>query len=47
MHKKNGAAYGAGSLSRREFLGLGGAGLAGVALLGAAGCGGGGGSSSS
>ena len=32
--------YGAGLLSRREFLRLGGAGLAGVALLGAAGCGG-------
>jgi multiple sugar transport system substrate-binding protein len=46
MHKKNGAAYGAGSFSRREFLRLGGAGLAGVALLGTAGCGGGGGSSS-
>jgi multiple sugar transport system substrate-binding protein len=37
---------GAGSLSRREFLRLGGAGLAGMAVLGAAGCGGGGGSDS-
>ena len=37
---------GAGSLSRREFLRLGGAGLAGMAVLGAAGCGGGGGSGS-
>jgi multiple sugar transport system substrate-binding protein len=46
MHVKNGAAYGAGSLSRREFLRLGGAGLVGAALLGTAGCGGGGGSSS-
>jgi multiple sugar transport system substrate-binding protein len=36
---------GAGSLSRREFLRLGGAGLAGMAVLGA-GCGGGGGSGS-
>jgi putative spermidine/putrescine transport system substrate-binding protein len=34
------------ALSRREFLKLGGAGLAGAALLGAAGCGGGGGSGS-
>jgi multiple sugar transport system substrate-binding protein len=33
-------------LSRKDFLRLGGAGLAGAALLGAAGCGGGGGSSS-
>jgi multiple sugar transport system substrate-binding protein len=35
--KKTGA-----ELSRRDFLRLGGAGLAGAALLGAAGCGGGG-----
>ena len=47
MHRKNGAVYGAGSLSRRQFLRLGGTGLAGLALLGAAGagCGGGGGQS--
>ncbi|HEX2182217.1 MAG TPA: hypothetical protein VHH10_08015, partial [Rubrobacteraceae bacterium] len=31
-----------GGLSRREFLRIGGAGLAGAALLGVAGCGGGG-----
>ncbi len=37
-----GANSGTGSLSRREFLRLGGAGIAGVALLGGAGCGGGG-----
>ena len=44
---RNGVVYGAGSLSRRQFLRLGGAGLAGMALLGAAGaaCGGGGGQS--
>ena len=42
MYGKNGL----GSLSRREFLRLGGAGLAGMAVLGAAGCGGGGGSDS-
>jgi multiple sugar transport system substrate-binding protein len=35
-----------GSLSRRDFLKLGGAGLAGAALLGVAGCGGGGGAGS-
>jgi multiple sugar transport system substrate-binding protein len=35
------AAFGKNSLSRREFVKLGGAGLAGVALLGASGCGGG------
>ena len=35
-------AFAGGKLSRREFLRLGGAGLAGAALLGAAGCGGGG-----
>jgi multiple sugar transport system substrate-binding protein len=34
-------AYARGRISRREFLRLGGAGLAGAALLGAAGCGGG------
>ena len=46
MHTKNGVVYGAGSFSRRQFLRLGGAGLAGMALLGAgAGCGGGGGQS--
>ena len=33
MNKKNGVVYCAGSLSRREFLRLGGAGLAGAALL--------------
>ncbi len=42
MYGKNGV----GSLSRREFLRLGGAGLAGMAVLGVAGCGGGGGSGS-
>ena len=46
MHTKNGVVYGAGSFSRQPFLRLGGAGLAGMALLGAgAGCGGGGGQS--
>ena len=35
-------AYARGEISRREFLRLGGAGLAGMAVLGAAGCGGGG-----
>jgi multiple sugar transport system substrate-binding protein len=35
------------NLSRRDFLKLGGAGLAGAALLGTAGCGGGGGGSAS
>jgi multiple sugar transport system substrate-binding protein len=34
------AAFGNNSLSRREFVKLGGAGLAGVVLLGASGCGG-------
>jgi multiple sugar transport system substrate-binding protein len=47
MNKKNGVVYSAGSLSRREFLRLGGAGLAGAALLGAAGAGCGGGGASS
>jgi multiple sugar transport system substrate-binding protein len=35
-------AYARGRLSRRQFLRLGGAGLAGMAVLGAVGCGGGG-----
>ena len=34
-------AYARGTISRRQFLRLGGAGLAGAALLGAVGCGGG------
>ena len=34
-------AYARGGISRRQFLRLGGVGLAGAALLGAAGCGGG------
>jgi multiple sugar transport system substrate-binding protein len=34
-------AHAGGGISRRQFLRLGGAGLAGAALLGAAGCGGG------
>ncbi len=41
-----GATSGRNTLSRREFVKLGGAGLAGAALLGASGCGTGGGSSS-
>jgi multiple sugar transport system substrate-binding protein len=50
MSRENTAVGGAvvsgkNSLSRREFLKLGGGGLAGAALLGAPGCGGGGGSS--
>src|SRR5215218_5176753 len=44
---KNGVAVSSrGSFSRRDFLKLGGAGLAGAALLGVAGCGGGGGAGS-
>jgi multiple sugar transport system substrate-binding protein len=46
MRTKNATSPIGGSLSRREFLRLGGAGLAGMAVLGAAGCGGGGGSGS-
>jgi multiple sugar transport system substrate-binding protein len=46
MRRKNATSPIGGSLSRREFLRLGGAGLAGMAVLGAAGCGGGGGSGS-
>jgi multiple sugar transport system substrate-binding protein len=46
MRTKNVTSPIGGSLSRREFLRLGGAGLAGMAVLGAAGCGGGGGSGS-
>ncbi|MDP8950156.1 MAG: ABC transporter substrate-binding protein [Actinomycetota bacterium] len=42
---REGSSSGREHLSRREFLRLGGAGLAGAALLGAAGCGGGGGQS--
>jgi multiple sugar transport system substrate-binding protein len=42
MPRKNATSPIGGSLSRREFLRLGGAGLAGMAVLGAAGCGGGG-----
>ena len=38
---------GGANLSRKDFLRLGGAGLAGAALLDAAGCGGGGGGGSS
>jgi multiple sugar transport system substrate-binding protein len=40
MRRKNATSPIEGSLSRREFLRLGGAGLAGMAVLGAAGCGG-------
>jgi multiple sugar transport system substrate-binding protein len=46
MRTKNATSPIGGSLSRREFLRLGGAGLAGMAVLGVAGCGGGGGSGS-
>jgi multiple sugar transport system substrate-binding protein len=42
MRRRNATSPIGGSLSRREFLRLGGAGLAGMAVLGAAGCGGGG-----
>jgi multiple sugar transport system substrate-binding protein len=43
---QRGRRRGRANLSRKDFLRLGGAGLAGAALLGAAGCGGGGGSGS-
>jgi multiple sugar transport system substrate-binding protein len=39
---QRGRRRGGANLSRKDFLRLGGAGLAGAALLGAAGCGGGG-----
>ena len=45
MKRRTGRALGKRRLSRRQFLKIGGAGLAGTALLGAAGCGGGGGGS--